>query len=112
MKAILIDPYAETITEVEYNGDWRTIYEHIDCDTGDGIYVDDNGLITGDLTEKKFFLLDTYHQPVVGKGLVLGVDDEGESTSPQGTTVEYLKKHIKFMDYNTMSMIAQTGVWG
>jgi len=58
MRAILIDPFNETVTEVEHNGDYREIYkllshETVKVDTftvigidhNDAIYVDDNSLL-------------------------------------------------------------------
>ena len=53
MKAYLIDPEKEEVTEVEYSGDYKDIYKLIDCSTfdivgitpeGDCIYIDDDGL--------------------------------------------------------------------
>ena len=35
MKAILINPHKETITEVEYSGNYKEIYDLIDCRTFD-----------------------------------------------------------------------------
>lgn len=88
MKAYLIDPFAKTITEVEYTGEYTNIYEHIgvDCFTAltinnarDTIFLDDEGLFR---EGQKYFLLHKYPQPLPGKGLVLGTDDQGESVSP------------------------------
>ena len=50
MRAFLIDPFQQEVTEVNYSGDFKQIYEFIDAHTfdvarlnakGDGIYVDD-----------------------------------------------------------------------
>ena len=89
---ILIDPDTRTITEVEVKGNYQTIYKIIDAScfttapvirddeyTTDGIYVDDNGLFTPD---KKVWESDLYPEPLVGKGLIMGTDDEGESITP------------------------------
>jgi len=88
MRAILIDPVAETVMEVEHNGDYRNIYDLIDCETftvvgidnDDAIYVDDEGLLKDD--PKHFFMFSGYAQPLAGKGLILGTDEEGNSVSP------------------------------
>ena len=91
MKAYLIDPHTETITEVEYSGDYREIYKHIDAEIfttaqfnkfGDTVFVDDEGLFK---EEQEFFLINGYPQPLAGKGLVLGCDEEGESVAPSIT---------------------------
>ena len=33
MRAVYIDPYDETVSEVDYNGDFKEIYNLIDCST-------------------------------------------------------------------------------
>lgn len=87
MKAILIDPEAKTVSEVDYSGDWKDINTIIgsrsfDCvrldgDTNDGLFVDDEGL----MAESGFvFQMNDVH-PLVGKGLIIGCDDEGDSIS-------------------------------
>lgn len=94
MKAILIDPFDRNITEVEYSGDFKEIYQHIDCqlfdvvriDRTNSIFVDDEGLISG--KAQAFFKIDGYPEPLAGKGLMLGADDEGESISPSLTLNE------------------------
>lgn len=86
--AILIDPHAQTVQSVEWNGDYKHIYQLIDCDCydvarinkhGDGVFVDDEGLYK---ENQAFFVVDGYPQPLAGKGLILGVDAEGESVAP------------------------------
>jgi hypothetical protein len=85
MKAYLIDPFARTVTQVEYSGDYKEISALIGCQlfdavrigaNGDTIFVDDEGLLNG---PTEFFKHSSYPSPLAGKGLVLGTDDEGES---------------------------------
>jgi hypothetical protein len=87
-KAYLIDPVTRTVEEVNYSNDFTDIYDLIDCDTftcvnfnkhNDTIFVDDEGLFKSD---QQFFHVQGYPQPLAGKGLILGTDDEGESVSP------------------------------
>ena len=107
MRAFLIDPYALDITEVQYNGDYKTIYKLIDADIftcvtfneeEDTIFIDDEGMING--KEQAFFRVvgtpsgDSY--PLVGKGLVLGTNEDGESVEPK-VTLEKLRKQIQFI---------------
>lgn len=105
MKAILIDPFNETVTEVEHNGDYKHIYallshpDHpVDCFTvvrieyDDAIFVDDEGLLKD---PKHFFVLEGYDQPLAGKGLVLGTNVVGESVSPV-STLEDVRKRVSF----------------
>jgi len=86
--AYLIDPVTRTVKEVTYNGDYNQIYTLTDCDTftcvmfnehSDTIFVDDEGLFKSD---QQFFHVQGYPQPLAGKGLILGTNDEGESVSP------------------------------
>lgn len=104
MKAYLIDPFTQTITEVEYNGDYRNIYTHIDAeifttaqfnDFGDTVFVDDEGLWK---EEQEFFLVAGYPQPLAGKGLVLGCDDEGESVEPS-ITIDQLRASVDWIPH-------------
>lgn len=105
MKAILIDPFARTISEVEYDGDYKSIYGFIDCDTFDcvrigfndaAIFVDDEGLIND--KEQEFFVWKGFDQPLAGKGLILGADEDGGAVSPE-LTVEEAKAHITWLNY-------------
>jgi hypothetical protein len=101
MKAILIDPFAKEITEIEYDGNWQQIGKIIDCELfttaglsdGDTVFVDDEGLFKG---ETAFFKHAHYPQPLAGKGLILGTDSEGDSISPQLTLLEH-KAQIAFV---------------
>lgn len=101
MKAFLIDPKAQSITEVDYSGDHHDIYRLIDASTfdvvrlyrtGDGAYIDDEGLFKD---EQHFWLHCNYPQPLAGRGLVLGVDEDGETVSPS-VTLEQLREEVFF----------------
>ena len=102
MKAILIDVKKRDIREVEVSGlqDW---YKEIGCELvttalnlneSDSIMVDDEGLFFID-NDSSFFSVKGGHQPFIGNGLVVGCEDNGESTEPC-VTVDDLKKIIKF----------------
>lgn len=95
VRAILIDPFACTVTEVEHDA---SNYQHIytllshesmpvDCFTcvysdhlaeGEVIFVDDNGLLK---PCDRFFVFADYHQPLAGKGLILGSDEYGDTVA-------------------------------
>lgn len=108
MQAVLIDPYKEEITDVEYNGDYKQIYEHIkaDCFTlvrlrdNDDLFVDDEGLLKVD-ANSKFFMLKDYAQPLVGYGLILGGDADGEPIAAHHTA-EFYRPQIQFLDVQTV----------
>lgn len=118
MKAYLIDPAARTITQVEYTGDYKNIYTHIEANcfdvarvykNGDGIFVDDEGLLN---EPEHFFIHRNYPNPLAGKGLMLGVDDEGESVEP-GTDIETLRNDIAFVSRDeVVAMIEMREVLG
>jgi hypothetical protein len=100
MKAILIDPETETLTEIDYDGNYQSIYSLIGCETftlvqiadSDCIFVDAEGLLNN---PQYFFKYRDYNQPLAGKGLVLGTDGRGESIAPT-VTVEDLRPLITF----------------
>ena len=100
MKAILINPFEQTVTQVDYSGDYTEIYKLIDAEYydvagiahGDGIFVDDEGLLN---SPTHFFEHADYHSPLAGKGLIIGCNSEGESVDCK-TTVEEVKSKVKF----------------
>ncbi len=88
MKAYHLDPTEMTMTVIDYSGDWREIALLLSCKLfttvqinrlGDTLYVDDEGL----LCDPQHWIL---HRPsgqwFAGKGLILGSDSDGDSTSP------------------------------
>lgn len=111
MRAILIDPYAKEIREVEHNGDFREIYtlltepdihevgtfSTVRLNRRDAVFIDDNGLYVAESRPEdvRFFQLAGYEQPLAGKGLVLGSDAEGESIST-GLPLELFQEHVTF----------------
>jgi hypothetical protein len=111
MKAFLIDPIAKTITEVEHktegeDGGLHDIYRHIGCDLvdvvrlqdGDGIYVDDEGLLKSPSPDSFWAMPELYGEEAAwtGKGLVLGSDAKGDSTEPK-ITLDELKRIVVFL---------------
>jgi hypothetical protein len=104
MKAYLIDPFAQTVTEVEYSGDYKHIYAMIEADTfdcarfnqhGDAVFVDDEGLING--KEQRFFTVKGYGSPLAGKGFVLGCDmNTGDSKDP-AVSLEQMRELVTFV---------------
>ncbi|MFN9291269.1 MAG: hypothetical protein ACK6EB_24620 [Planctomyces sp.] len=111
MKAFLIDPKAQSITEVDYSGDYQDIYALIEADTfdvvrlyptGDGAFIDDEGL----LKEQEFFWAHrNYPGLLAGRGLVLGVDEEGESAAP-AVTLQHLGNDITFTTLEHLKTMA------
>lgn len=103
-RAILADPFKGTVTEVEINM-WQDISELIGCRTftiagedekGNAIYADDEGLYQSPLY---FSLVPSFYpEPLAGKLLFLGTDEEGESADVT-LTVEEVKKIVLFLPH-------------
>ena len=89
MRAILIDPVEQTVTEVQCSGQIHDkdglpgIYTLTHCNLitamslpapGEVLYLDDEGL----LKMNHFFYLYGHTQPFGGKGLILGTDADGD----------------------------------
>lgn len=110
IKAVLIDPYKEEVTDVEYDGNYKSIYPLIHCDCfttvslgDDDVFVDDEGLLK--LTPgSKFFSVPTYPKPLAGYGLIIGCDDEGESIDAKHNAAYYRPK-IHFLDMEMMMVM-------
>ena len=103
MKAILIDVHTQSVTEVDHDNTLDNIYDLLNCrtfdvvriDEVDSIYIDDEGLFVDD---QLFFEYggDAQSVRLAGNGLILGVDDEGNSISPR-TTVEEVEGRVGFL---------------
>lgn len=111
MKAVLINSKDRTITDVEFDGDWRSIGKMIDCSLftvisglpgGDDIFVDDEGLLDCN-ADTRFFKLPWYDAPVAGNGLVLGCNHEtGDSIAVTHDAAFYQEQGIQFMGAETV----------
>lgn len=106
MKAFLIDPKAKNITEIDFDkSDYRNINEILGCrcftvtwintGTTDEVFVDDEGLLSEDTPLYSFQFLGG-HQPLVGRGLVLGAPDSNGETTPATLTLEKLQEITRF----------------
>jgi hypothetical protein len=111
MKTILIDPKARTIVEAVFNGGLDSIYKLIEArpfdavrinSAGDCLYVDDEGLMR---SNQSFFAWSGFPQPIAGRAILVGTDDEGESISPVGETLASVKRKVRFLSHaETLSM--------
>ena len=100
MQALLIDPAERTVSPVQLDGgNIDRMQQLIGCETftaaylpnGDTIYVDDEGLFK----QTSFFLIEGITQPLAGKGLLMGSDDQGNSTEPS-VSREWVVDNIDF----------------
>lgn len=122
MRAILIDPFERSVTEVEYNGDWETINQHLTGDAGvvdtfttitlmrptrehDGVtlFLDDIGW-NRDQAGQQYFWLKGYPQLLAGRGLLLACNEAGESVGlDMHIDTDKVWEGIKWQDKETAS---------
>lgn len=120
MRAILIDPIAETITRVEHNNDYRQIYELL-SDLPRGIQVDDFNTVMIDRANVIFvdgegLLKDPYYffewrgygQPLAGRGLILGMSSAGDSRSTTWTP-ERAKPFVTYRHLKVEGFVTSEG---
>lgn len=104
MRALLIDPVAQTVTEIQVGEGIDEIYKAIECDTfscpivyenNDTLYCDDEGLFK---EQKGGVLMTDWQYPVLGKMLVLGCDVESGASEDAKSDVEFFTSQIKWLD--------------
>ena len=106
-KALMIDPFDQSTSVVDlavddYGSILGSSKAVIDCNMIDIItlndkhmaIVDDDGLLRN---ETRFSKLAEYPQPLAGKLLILGYDEDGESCSVDDDYVKELRKTTTFM---------------
>lgn len=103
MRAILINPENQTVTEIQISDDYREIYKALGCETftapvvynnEDVLYCDDEGLF---VPQKGGVIMDDWAYPILGKMLVIGCDDEGNSVDAK-STIEFFTKKITWLN--------------
>ena len=103
MRAILINPELKQVTEIEVGGDYKEIYKVISCDTfscpvtydnNDCLYCDDEGLFK---PQKGGVIMEDWVYPILGKMLVLGTDENGESVDAK-TDIRFFENQITWLN--------------
>ena len=103
-KAILIDPFTETVSNVTLvDTKLQTIYSLIGCDLititsafGVDMILDDEGLLK-DSTSQRYFKIGINSQPYAGKALLVGSDADGNFASlPENLTTEKVFEKVIF----------------
>jgi hypothetical protein len=104
-RAILIDPFTQTITEVKMvDTKLQTIYALLECNiititslaNGIDMVLDDEGLLK-DSENQAYFKFGIGSQPFAGKALVVTTDDEGDFASlPEKVSVEKINDRVIF----------------
>lgn len=104
MKAYLIDTPNKQITEVDYDGNYKSIYGLIKASLYEVVYLnaeedcmflDEEGLINGN--PHGWFKYEGANQPFRGYALVLGTDSEGNSVEPK-MSIDELRARVSFPD--------------
>lgn len=108
MRAILIDPFTQTLTEHELLEEKPRddIKRLLDCEYTDFVYVipkhfllvDEMGLHK----PNKYFLLRGYGQPLAGKGLVIGKTPEFGDYASATLSLDAVKKNVMFLGPETI----------
>lgn len=103
MRAILINPEKKEITEIQIGDDYKEIYKVIDCecfsapviyDNNDALYCDDEGLF---VPQKGGIIMTDWNYPILGKMLILGTDNDGNSTNAK-SNIEFFTDNITWLD--------------
>ena len=103
MRAILINPEKKEITEIQIGDDYKEIYKVIDCecfsapviyDNNDTLYCDDEGLF---VPQKGGIIMTDWNYPILGKMLILGTDNDGNSTNAK-SNIEFFTDNITWLD--------------
>lgn len=108
MRAVLIDPTTQTITEVtDYIDTLQGMYDALsspDCKVGDinsvrvgqfsYLWVDGEGYLK--TPTPPLFEWGGYGQPLAGKGLILGFDEETGNNMPYTGGLQWVIDHVKW----------------
>src|SRR5437879_415732 len=103
VKGILIDPTAKSITETTIKDyDYTKVYPLIEAGTFDiiafddtnALFIDDEGLFK---ETKSFFVVQGYAQPVAGKAVLLGNNEDGDTVSTTWN-LDAIKAPVSFPD--------------
>lgn len=111
MRAFLINPTDRTISTLDHSGKLEDMYKSIQCETVDRVgltpdldmWVDDEGHIS---VGKNIFELSGSAQRYAGNGLVLGHDDEGNS-SPAEITIQRLLELVRWTELASSGEIGE-----
>ena len=116
ISGLLIDPFEQTVTEVELSEDstFADAKKHMQLDgpldvvtlsDDTMVIVDDEALLKND---QRYFKLTEFHQPLAGRAIIVGYDDEGETKTPEPYDVHSIEwmpeDHIEdpFMQFISM----------
>lgn len=102
---ILIDPAARTVTRAEIEGGdtLRGMYRLMQCSLVEAIvYLNpQNDCLMGDeealfKSGQRFFTMSGFPQPIAGRCLIVGTDDEGDTVTPS-VSVERVAANVQWV---------------
>ena len=103
MRAILIDPFTRTVSDVDTDASLDEMYSILGVDlitvmrvgAGHAMILDDEGLLK-DKASQAYFTLLGMGQPLAGKGLILG-DNYGENRAAT-LTLDEVKEKVMWLE--------------
>lgn len=119
-KAILIDPVARTVTEVDQEGGLQPLYDRLSCEgfrpcndinavmvaPRQAMYVDGEGLLIENLP--MFTFIGSGQQGFAGRGLIVGTNDEGDDVD-HGLPVDSVRESVVWLDLITTGDLGPGG---
>jgi Domain of unknown function (DUF3846) len=101
MRAIVIDPAARTVEEIDTDGSLASLQEvvggcieYVAVHDNHHCYVNEEGLLE---QPEHFFMFDGGHQPLAGRGIILSSTPEGDE-APCGLPLDWVSQRVSFMD--------------
>jgi phage-related protein len=115
-KAIKIDSEKRIIEEVEIGDSFQDLYPAIgnNCstftvpmyfDNGDALFCDDEAHLRPDQIKGGFIMIG-WSYPIVGNGIILGTNEEGESTD-YASSIESLQTKVLFLNTELLKEYAE-----
>jgi len=103
MRAILIDPFTRTVSDIDTDAGLDDLYRILDVDlitvlrvgAGHAMILDDEGLMKNKI-EQEYFQFEGMDQPLAGRGLILA-DEYGENR-PATLTLEQVEEKVVWLD--------------
>ena len=114
MRAILIDPFTRTVSEIDTDAGLDDLYDVLQVDlisvvqvgAGHAMILDDEGLLKSKI-EQEYFQFVGVEQPFAGRAMILG-DEYGESR-PARLPLDEVEKRVVFLDKEKVDPDAWTG---
>lgn len=103
MRAILIDPFTRTVSDIDTAAGLDDLYEILQVDlitvmqvgASHALILDDEGLMKSKISQE-YFQLTGMNQPLAGRGLILA-DEYGESR-PATLTLKEVEDKVVWLD--------------